>query len=187
MGPGNYTLSRGDDIAGGPRVVDITTYSGDIDIDVASVAVYNPWYGVGAAIAALNTGPGNITITSGVATSSGSGQTFAIDAQTTTGNILINSANTVIAGMNGSSATTNSRGINAYSDFGFVSINAGSTISNAVNAIVAQGGGVDLTSGTATASGNGDYSFDPAAAIYVASGDGGARIRRRPQPYAAST
>ncbi len=175
-GSGDYSLIRTDTVSGGPRVIDVTTSSGDITLDVAGVNVANSGSSLGAGIAATNTGAGKVLVTGGAVTTSGTGQTYAIDARAAGGDILINSGNTIVDGTNSPPTTTDSIAINALSSSGNVTIKSAVATSNSVHAIVAQGNSVDVTSGTASAAGSAYYSFDPAAAIYITAGDGGARV-----------
>jgi fibronectin-binding autotransporter adhesin len=175
-GTGDYSLTRTDTVAGGPKTIDIVT-NGAINLNLAGVTVANSSTN-GTGIGANTTsGTGNIRIVDTSVTATGTASTYGIDARTTSGNVDIVSG-TVVSNTNASS-----RGIYVATTTGNVSIVADSTSGNQrgiftafgngtntttiksnfatanglnqPNAIVAQGGLVSVDSGTATLTGNG--------------------------------
>lgn len=106
-GSTDYSLTQTDTISGGPRTVDISTSGGNITLNLATVNTANSGNTLGIAISGNNTGTGNVSITSGTAMASGTGQTYAINAATTSGVIDITSGTTV------GNTSANSRGINS--------------------------------------------------------------------------
>ena len=198
-GAGPYSLTRTDTVSGGPRTVDITSTSGDITLDLATVNVDNTGTARGAGIAATETGAGNVSVKSGTVAATGTGPTTGIDARSTTGTIVVNSGTVTATSANSTavqasntgggnvtitsgSATGGLRGIYTAFTGGLTTINStfatatGAGGSSPPNAIIGQGKTVIVNSGTATLTGAAPSGNSQGAAIFVQSGSGGATI-----------
>jgi outer membrane autotransporter protein len=176
-GPGDYSLTRGDQVAGGPRTVDVTLTSGNMDLDLANVVVANPdgsYAYPGAAIAATNLGAGDIKIVSGSITASGTGQTYAINATSGAGAINITSG-TIQA--TAGTFYNSGRAISAISSSGPVAITSDTISTDSPTGIYAQGSSVAITSNSISVAGDSDYSFDPTGAIFAQDTGGGITLQ----------
>ncbi|TGX54902.1 hypothetical protein E5A73_05510 [Sphingomonas gei] len=188
----DYALTETGTRSGGPRTVDVTTSGGNIALSLGTIQNANSSVNNGAAIAATNTGSGDITISANAISATGTALSYGVDARAQAGDVHITT------GTIDSSSNPNSRGISAISAGGAITINAdvtngglrgiftgsnggvfptSTTITsnvatangtNQVNAIIAQGDSVNLTSGIARLT---NANAAGGTGLYINSGD----------------
>ncbi|TZG24987.1 autotransporter domain-containing protein [Sphingomonas montanisoli] len=149
-GTGDYSLTRTDTVAGGPRTVDIAT-DGTITLNLAGLTVDNSVGNNGAGISAdAITGAGAVNVTVGTVNATGTGSTFAVRGNSNTGAITIN------AGSVTSNGNSSSRAITATTSGGDITINSTGTAAGGQRGIFTGGpaGTVTVNSAIATANGN---------------------------------
>ena len=152
-GVGPYTLTQTTPVSGGPRAIDVTVSSGDATVDTSATTVTtaNNGNALGTGIAVANTGAGNVTIRNGNVTATGTGQTYAVDARTTTGTATIVNSGVIDA--------SNASGL----DSAGIYVNAGPTtitstevdVSNGIGISVQGTGAASITSGAVKTLANG--------------------------------
>ncbi|MBV9370784.1 MAG: autotransporter-associated beta strand repeat-containing protein [Alphaproteobacteria bacterium] len=178
-GPGPYALTQTTPVSGGPRAIDVTVTSGDATVDTSATTVTSTNNGstAGVGIGVNNTGPGNVAVKSGDVTANGTGQNTGIDVRANAGTITIGNLGTVNASGNNADRAIVARsgggdvvitsnvangqqyGIIVTGNGGTFGSTGTSTITSTsatangtglVNAIVGQGYGVVINSGTAS-------------------------------------